>query len=397
MAQVIAAPGNAPRVPVHVWAGGAARRGACAARAHRGAAVRRRATWRHARPPRRAWRGGGHRLRHGRRAGAVRAGRRPRVWGRGGPARVPARALGRQDLQRILGGLVRPIPVGDAVRAGRARRSPKSSSPRRSRPARSSTRASGSPVATSARSAAATTSSSSTATWRGDSGSSSIPAHAGSVGCGAHHLKAAEVAGLGDIPGVAVASAPGRSCLADMRLGARLRGCQSGGPPRGGVAVVSEVPGATPDAPAASTFTTTSSRGAALGTTVWVHRKGAIAAPAGARVPIPGSMGTASYLAEGLGEATSLRSASHGAGRVMTRREARERIAVDRLLAAMRRVVHDERRAGRSSRRRPRHIGTSPRCSRTRPTSYDRSAARAPCRPQGVTAAQGSGAPPPEP
>jgi len=37
----------------------------------------------------------------------------------------------------------------------------------------------------------------------------------------------------------------------------------------------------------------------------WVHRKGAIAAPAGTRVLIPGSMGTASYIAEGLGEPTS--------------------------------------------------------------------------------------------
>jgi len=56
-------------------------------------------------------------------------------------------------------------------------------------------------------------------------------------------------------------------------------------------------------------------------------------------------MGTASYIAEGLGEPTSFRSASHGAGRVMTRREARERISTDRLAHAMRRVVHDERRA----------------------------------------------------
>ncbi len=82
-----------------------------------------------------------------------------------------------------------------------------------------------------------------------------------------------------------------------------------------------------------------------LGRKIWVHRKGAIATPSGARVLIPGSMGTASYVAEGLGEATSFRSASHGAGRVMTRREARERISTDRLAHAMRRVVHDERRA----------------------------------------------------
>ena len=59
---------------------------------------------------------------------------------------------------------------------------------------------------------------------------------------------------------------------------------------------------------------------------------------------IPGSMGTASYVGVGLGEPSSFGSASHGAGRVMTRREARERIPVDRLARSMRRVVHDERR-----------------------------------------------------
>ena len=51
-----------------------------------------------------------------------------------------------------------------------------------------------------------------------------------------------------------------------------------------------------------------------LGRRVWVHRKGAIAAPRGARVLIFGSMGTASYVAEGLGEPNSFCSASHGAG-----------------------------------------------------------------------------------
>jgi tRNA-splicing ligase RtcB (3'-phosphate/5'-hydroxy nucleic acid ligase) len=82
-----------------------------------------------------------------------------------------------------------------------------------------------------------------------------------------------------------------------------------------------------------------------FGRRLWVHRKGAIAAPRASTVVIPGSMGTASYLAEGLGEATSFGSASHGAGRVMSRREARERIGEDRLDRTMRRVVHDRRRA----------------------------------------------------
>ena len=57
-------------------------------------------------------------------------------------------------------------------------------------------------------------------------------------------------------------------------------------------------------------------------------------------------MGTASYVVEGLGEAQSFTSASQGAGRVMTRREAHERITAERLIHGMRRVIFDRRRAG---------------------------------------------------
>ncbi|KFA87720.1 hypothetical protein Q664_45930 [Archangium violaceum Cb vi76] len=55
---------------------------------------------------------------------------------------------------------------------------------------------------------------------------------------------------------------------------------------------------------------------AALGRTLLVHRKGAVELEAGQRGVIPGSMGTASYVVEGRGEARSFRSCSHGAGRV---------------------------------------------------------------------------------
>lgn len=75
-----------------------------------------------------------------------------------------------------------------------------------------------------------------------------------------------------------------------------------------------------------------------------VHRKGAISALLGERALIPGSMGTASYLVEGRGEPLSFCSASHGAGRVMTRRQARERIRPERFVHSMRRVVFDAKR-----------------------------------------------------
>jgi tRNA-splicing ligase RtcB len=75
-----------------------------------------------------------------------------------------------------------------------------------------------------------------------------------------------------------------------------------------------------------------------------VHRKGAIAAPSGERALIPGSMGTCSYLVAGRGEPRSFASASHGAGRVLTRKQARQEISPHRLRQGLRKVVFDEQR-----------------------------------------------------
>lgn len=58
-----------------------------------------------------------------------------------------------------------------------------------------------------------------------------------------------------------------------------------------------------------------------------VHRKGATPANVGDFGIIPGSMGTCSYLVEGLGNPDSLYSASHGAGRLSSRRKAKERFS----------------------------------------------------------------------
>ncbi|MDT0306451.1 RtcB family protein [Streptomyces sp. DSM 44917] len=56
-----------------------------------------------------------------------------------------------------------------------------------------------------------------------------------------------------------------------------------------------------------------------------VTRKGAIRAGEGELGIIPGSMGTASYIVRGLGSTASFRSASHGAGRRMSRAAAKRR------------------------------------------------------------------------
>ncbi len=59
------------------------------------------------------------------------------------------------------------------------------------------------------------------------------------------------------------------------------------------------------------------------GEEVIVHRKGATPAASGELGIIPGSMATAGYLVRGKGNPSSINSASHGAGRKMSRKQAR--------------------------------------------------------------------------
>ncbi len=66
-----------------------------------------------------------------------------------------------------------------------------------------------------------------------------------------------------------------------------------------------------------------------FGREVWVHRKGAIHVPKGAKGIIPGCMGTASYIVEGLGNELSMDSASHGAGRTMGRKAATRNLSLE--------------------------------------------------------------------
>jgi tRNA-splicing ligase RtcB len=65
-----------------------------------------------------------------------------------------------------------------------------------------------------------------------------------------------------------------------------------------------------------------------FGDDLLVTRKGAIRAGPGDLGIIPGSMGTKSYIVRGLGNPRSFQSASHGAGRRMSRSEARRRFSV---------------------------------------------------------------------
>lgn len=70
------------------------------------------------------------------------------------------------------------------------------------------------------------------------------------------------------------------------------------------------------------------------GEDVWVTRKGAVSARKGEMGIIPGSMGARSFIVRGLGNEESFCSCSHGAGRVMSRTEAKRRVSMDEHLLA---------------------------------------------------------------
>jgi RNA-splicing ligase RtcB len=72
-----------------------------------------------------------------------------------------------------------------------------------------------------------------------------------------------------------------------------------------------------------------------FGNEVWVTRKGAISAREGEMGIIPGSMGTDTYIVEGLGNPDSYMSSPHGAGRRMSRTQARRQLDAKSLTKAM--------------------------------------------------------------
>ena len=80
---------------------------------------------------------------------------------------------------------------------------------------------------------------------------------------------------------------------------------------------------------------------------LWVHRKGAQSAREGEAGIIPGSMGTASYHVVGRGCAAALCSSAHGAGRALSRTEARKSISRRKLAADTEGVWFDRRLMGK--------------------------------------------------
>ena len=90
-----------------------------------------------------------------------------------------------------------------------------------------------------------------------------------------------------------------------------------------------------------------------FGRDVWLSRKGAIHAAKGMRGLIPGSMGTASYVVTGKGDALALQSSPHGAGRNYSRTAARKRFTRESLDTAMKGIAWGGRTRSSTSTRMP--------------------------------------------
>jgi len=82
-----------------------------------------------------------------------------------------------------------------------------------------------------------------------------------------------------------------------------------------------------------------------FGQNVWVHRKGATKATKGLMGIIPGSQGTKSYIVKGLGNKESFMSCSHGAGRTMSRSQAKKELNLEEEIKKMdeRGIIHSIR------------------------------------------------------
>jgi tRNA-splicing ligase RtcB len=76
-----------------------------------------------------------------------------------------------------------------------------------------------------------------------------------------------------------------------------------------------------------------------------VHRKGAQRLESGELGLVPGSMATSSFVVAGRGCANALSSCSHGAGRKLSRTEAKRKVSSERLVSQMQHVWFDHRKS----------------------------------------------------
>lgn len=83
------------------------------------------------------------------------------------------------------------------------------------------------------------------------------------------------------------------------------------------------------------------------GALLWTHRKGAMPAWEGLDGVLPGSMGSASYHVRGRGHGKALCSSAHGAGRLLSRTQARQAVTSQDLHRQMAGTWYDYRHADR--------------------------------------------------
>jgi len=168
--------------------------------------------------------------------------------------------------------------------------------------------------------------------------------HSGSRGLGAaiahHHVRVAESLDADPLAGIPADSSAGRAYLDDLAWALAFARANRAALAARALAILRDVLGVdfhvedTIDIP--HNFV---ARERWDDRDVVVHRKGAVAVPAGTRAIVPGSMATASYIVTGRGNALAFDSCSHGAGRVMSRKEAHARVKTGMLGDAMRRIA----------------------------------------------------------
>lgn len=169
--------------------------------------------------------------------------------------------------------------------------------------------------------------------------------HSGSRGLGGaiatHHARAAQGLGLASsLAGLDTESAAGAAYVADLSWALDFARANRRALVTRAREIVADALGVAPNADdVLDVHHNFVARERWLDRDVWVHRKGAVAAPEGARLLVPGSMGTASYVVVGRGNPLAYGSSAHGAGRVMSRTEARSTIRERAHQAAMREVV----------------------------------------------------------
>ncbi|VAX20407.1 RNA-2',3'-PO4:RNA-5'-OH ligase [hydrothermal vent metagenome] len=84
------------------------------------------------------------------------------------------------------------------------------------------------------------------------------------------------------------------------------------------------------DKPVTENFINRSHNHAELKDGLWIHRKGATHAEDGMEGVIPGNMRDGSFIVEGKGNPDSLYSSSHGAGRAISRKKAKQSLSMDK-------------------------------------------------------------------